>query len=178
MSRRRALWLLGLASVVLLGILAVLDMRMQDTGGPGIVAFELAGSSERADEILGQWGEDGRAAARQSLWLDFPYLLAYSAFLSLAVMAIRDAGRRNRWRRFAGPGTVIAALPWAAGAFDAVEDVNLLLVLGGHGGDAAPVLATGFAIAKFIGLAVVGAYLLCGLAALAAKRLSLSRRSG
>lgn len=171
MSRRRGLWLSGLASLALLGVLAMLDMRMQDTAGPGIIGFELAGSDERASEILSQWGDDGRSAARLSLWLDFPYLLAYSAFLSLAAAAIRDAARRHGWRRFARPGSVIAALPWVAGACDVVEDVNLLLVLGGNGSDASPALATAFAIGKFAGLVVVGAYLLGGLAALVVRRL-------
>lgn len=171
MNRRGALWLFGLTALALLGVLALLDLRMEDAGGPGIVSFELAGSSERASEILAQWGEDGRSAARLSLWLDFPFLLAYGAFLSLAVMAVRDAGAKRGWRRYAKPGALIAALVWVAAAFDAVEDVNLLLVLGGHGGGVAPALATGFAIGKFIGLAVVAAYLIGGLAALGVSRL-------
>jgi hypothetical protein len=175
MSRRRTLWLLGLTTAALFGALALLDLRMQDTGGPGIVPFELAGSAERANEILGQWGEDGRAAARASLWLDFPFLLAYSAFLSLAALAVRDIARRRGWDRLARPGTAVAVLPWVAGACDAVEDVCLLLVLGGHGGSVAPAVATGFAIAKFIGLAVVEAYLLAGLATLGATRLQRGR---
>lgn len=36
-----------------------------------------------------------------SLWLDFPYLAAYGAFFSLAVMAMRDAARRRGWDGFA-----------------------------------------------------------------------------
>jgi hypothetical protein len=170
-NRRGALWLFGLAALMLLGVLALLDLRMEDAGGPGIVSFELAGSTERAGEILVQWGEDGRSAARLSLWLDFPFLLAYGAFLSLAVMAMRDGGANRGWLRYAKAGALIAVLPWVAAAFDAVEDVNLLLTLDGHGGGAAPALATGFAIAKFIGLAVVAAYLIGGPAALGVRRL-------
>ena len=41
--------------------------RIQDSGGPGIVPFELAGGTERATEILGEWGEAGRDAAKLSL---------------------------------------------------------------------------------------------------------------
>jgi len=91
------------------------------------------------------------------------------------VMAMRDAGAKREWRRYAKSGTLIAILAWAAAAFDAVEDVNLLLALGGHGGEAAPALAAGFAVGKFIGLAVVAAYLIGGLAALGVSRL---RRAG
>jgi hypothetical protein len=37
MTRRRALWLTGLLSVALLAVLVVLDLRMQDEGGWGII---------------------------------------------------------------------------------------------------------------------------------------------
>ena len=57
---------------------------MRDSGGPGIVGFELAGSEERAAEILGEWGEEGEDAARASLWIDYAYILSYGAFLTLA----------------------------------------------------------------------------------------------
>ena len=55
------------------------ENRMKDTGGPGMVPFELSGGQHRADEILAEWGEDGQAAARQQLWIDFGFLLAYGS---------------------------------------------------------------------------------------------------
>jgi hypothetical protein len=170
MTRRRALWLLGFATLVLLAVLVALDGRMEDAGGHGIVPFELAGSDERAGEILADWGEKGRDAARASLWLDFAYLAAYGAFLWLAIRALRDAARRRGWTRFARPGSAIALLPLAGAACDAVEDVFLLLVLGGHGGSAAPAIATAFAIVKFACVGIALLYLLGGLIALGATR--------
>jgi hypothetical protein len=167
LTRRRWLWTTGIASGVLLAVLALLDRELQSTGGPGIIPFEVAGSTDRAREILSQWGEDGQDAARLSVWLDFPYLVAYAAFFSLAIFAVRDAARRRGWDRFARPGGWMALLPIAAAAFDVVEDVNLLLVLDGHADSAAPGIAFGFAIAKFVCLALAELYLLAGLAALA-----------
>ncbi|MGB2695561.1 MAG: hypothetical protein WBD55_10280, partial [Dehalococcoidia bacterium] len=61
-------------------------------------------------------------------------------------------------------------LPPLAAACDAVEDAFLLLVLGGHGGASAPVLATAFASAKFACMALALVYLLGGLIALAVTR--------
>ncbi len=170
MTRRRALWLLAFATLVLFAILVALDGRMQDAGGHGIVPFELAGSSDRAAEILADWGADGRDAARASLWLDYLYLAAYGTFLWLAVRALRDAAVARGWARFARPGGWIAVLALACAAADAVEDAFLLLVLGGHGGSAAPVLATVFASIKFACLGIVLAYLLGGLVALGVTR--------
>jgi hypothetical protein len=175
-TRRRWLWLSGAVSGLLFVVLAIVDRRIQDNGGPGIVPFEVAGTTERAREILSEWGEDGRDAARLSLWIDFPYLVAYGAFFSLAAMAMRDAALRREWRRYARPGAVVALLPIAAAAFDAVEDVNLLLFLGGHADSEAPGVAMGFAIAKFVTLGIAALYLLAGLAALGRQR--LGRRAG
>jgi hypothetical protein len=157
-------------AVVLLAVLALLDGRMQDAGGPGIVGFELAGSSERAAEILADWGEKGQDAARLSLWLDFPYLVAWGSFLALAVAAVRDRGAERGWGRFARIGVVVVAFAIAAAACDAVEDVNLLLTLEGHGGSAAPAIAMGFAVAKFALMTIALVYLAGGLIAMAVAR--------
>lgn len=171
MTRRRALWLLAIATFGLLAVLAVLDGRMQDAGDHGIVAFEVAWTSDRANEILVAWGTEGKDAARLSLWLDFLYLIAYGLFLWLAIRALRDAALNRGWTRFARPGGVISVLPLIAAAADAVEDAFLLLVLGGHGGSAAPPIAGSFATLKFVCIAVAIVYLLGGLIAIAVARL-------
>lgn len=139
------------------------DERMQDTGGPGIVPFELAGGQDRADEILAEWGESGQDAARESLWIDFGFLLAYGTFLTLALAAVRDFARERGWRRLAAIGGVVVLFGALGAAFDALENVCLLLTLGGAGA-AFPLLATIFAACKFILLTLAIAYLLAGLA--------------
>ena len=136
--------------MLLLGVEAAFDVRMQDAGGHGIIDFELAGSLDHSRRILEFWGHDGHVAARWSLWFDYPYLIAYGAFWALAVAAVRDIARRRAWRRFARIGAVLVAFPIAAAAFDAVEDIGLLLALGRHGGAFAPRLASVCATAKFI----------------------------
>jgi hypothetical protein len=166
MTRRRALWILGIATLVLFAILAVIDRRMTDTGGPGIVGFELARTPQRAAEILADWGDSGQDAARASLWLDFLYLTTYGAFLWLAVRALRESLARRGVDGFARFGERIALLPFVGAACDAVEDVFLLLVLDGHGGSTAPAIATAFASVKFVCLGIVVIYLLVGLLAM------------
>jgi hypothetical protein len=161
--RRRGLIAAGIASLVLLVAMAPADERMRDTGGPGIVPFELTGGQDRADEILAEWGEDGQDAARESLWIDFGFLLAYGAFLTFALAAVRDLARERDWRRLAAVGAVAASFGALAAGFDALENVCLLLTLDGAGA-AFPVLATIFAACKFIFLAGGIAVLVAGLA--------------
>lgn len=95
MSRRRGLIASGIATVVLLLAMSPAEERMQDTGGPGMVPFELTGGQDGADEILSEWGDDGQDAARESLWIDFGFLIAYGAFLTLALAAVRDLARQR-----------------------------------------------------------------------------------
>jgi hypothetical protein len=47
--------------------------------------------------------------------------------------------------------------------FDAVENAFLLLVLGGHGGEAAPLIATICSSIKFTLIAIAIVYVICGL---------------
>lgn len=163
MTRGRGLIVAGIASLLLLLAMAPADERMQDTGGPGIVSFELTGGEERADEILAEWGEEGQDAARESLWIDFGFLIAYGTFLTLALAATRDLARDRGWLRFARVGRVVVYFGALSAAFDALENICLLLTLD-DAGKAYPLLATVFATCKFILLAVAIAYLLAGLA--------------
>jgi hypothetical protein len=163
MTRRGGMIATGIATVVLLLAMSPAEERMQDTGGPGMVPFELTGGQERADEILSEWGEEGRDAARESLWIDFAFLLAYGAFLTLALAAVRDLARGRGRRRLAAIGRVVVSFGALAAAFDALENVCLLLTLDAAGA-AFPVLATIFAACKFILLTAAIAYLLAGLA--------------
>jgi hypothetical protein len=162
MTRRWGLVVSGVAIVALLLAMAPAEEQMQETG-PGIVAFELAGSQERADEILAEWGDAGRDAAREQLTIDFAFLIAYGTFLTLAVAAVRDRSRRQGRRRLAAVGAVVVPFGAAAAAFDAVENACLLAVLG-ESGSAFPVLAAIFAAIKFALLVAAIAYLVVGIA--------------
>lgn len=176
MTRRRALWLLGIATLVLGAVELAYDGRMQDAGHHGIVAFEVAFTSGKAHEILVAWGPKGHDAAVASLWFDFLYLTAYGLFLWLAIRALGDGLRTRGRAALAAPAAAISLLPLIAAASDALEDVFLLLQLGGRATSIGPPLAGGFATLKFLCLAVAIVYLLAGLVALALARRSAPAR--
>jgi len=152
----------GIATLLLLWAMAPLEDRMQ-ANGAGVVSFELSGGQDRADEILAEWGEDGRDAARDQLWIDYAFMLAYGTFLGLAAAAVRDLCRRRNLQRLTGIGTVAIWLGPLAAGFDALENACLLLTLDGAGA-AFPLLATIFAVCKFTLLAGAIAYLIAGIA--------------
>ena len=176
MTRRRGLIASGIAALALLLAMSPADNRMKDTGGPGVVPFELTGGQDRADEILAEWGESGQDAARESLWIDFGFLLAYGTFLTLALTAVRDLARDRGWRRLGAVGAAAVWLGALGAGFDALENVCLLLTLAGAGA-AFPLLATIFAACKFILLTAAIAYLLAGLATWLLSRAPTGRTS-
>jgi hypothetical protein len=145
------------ATAALFVPLAVLDRRMQATGGPGIVPFELAGPG-RGEAILARWGDDGRRAARASLVLDFPFLLAYTLLnvrlTRRASSTLSDRGARP----LASLEPAIRAVQIGAGACDAIENAALLGVLARGGDPRLSGIARGAARAKFAGLAAGWAY--------------------
>jgi len=170
MTRCRALGLLAVAGIGLFAVELAYNGQMQDAGGHGIVAFELAFTHARAQSILSAWGAAGQDAARASLWFDFGFLTAYGLLLFLAARAVRDALARRGRTRLARPGAVIAVLALVAAGCDACENVFLLLQLGGRARSIGPPLAGAFASVKFACAAVALAYVLAGLAALPRRR--------
>jgi hypothetical protein len=164
-SRRTALIALAIASIALGAVLVAIDPASDGDGNPSVIDFELAWSEDRAEEIRAEWGSDGEDAARLSLRLDYLYLLLYGAFLVLAVAATRDLANARGRRRLAafGPAASVAAI--TAPLSDAIENVWLLIALGGDGGELAPLLGGVFATVKFAATVGALAYLIAGLVA-------------
>jgi hypothetical protein len=162
-SLRRPLIVTGVAMVAFWAALAVLDRKMKDVGGPSIIDFEFAGSKQHAAEILAEGGASGRDYARWSLWIDYGFMLSYGAFFALASIATREFARANDLRRLAAVGIVAPFCAAAAAAFDVIENVFLLLTLGGHGGSFGPPIATACASLKFLLITIAIVYVLWGL---------------
>jgi hypothetical protein len=170
--RRQGLIAAGIATLLLLLAMSPMEDRMQ-ANGPGMVPFELSGGQERADEILAEWGEDGRAAARDQLWIDYGFMLAYGTLLALAAAAVRDRSSARGLHRVAAAGEIAIWLGPLAAGFDALENACLLITVGGAGG-LFPLLATIFAACKFALLAAALAYLFAGVAVLLRSRVRTS----
>jgi hypothetical protein len=167
--RRWGLIASGIATLLLLWAMSPMEDRMQ-ANGPGMVPFELSGGEARANEILTEWGQDGRDAAREQLWIDYAFMLAYGTFLGLAGATMRDLCRRRNLPRLAKIGNTAIWLGPLAAAFDALENACLLLTVNGSGAPF-PSLATTFASFKFALLAGAIAYLVAGGAGLLGTRI-------
>jgi hypothetical protein len=162
LDRKRALILLGIATVAFTVILELIDPS-HVSHGPTILDFEFARTQRRAAQIMAEWGGKGRSAAHLSLVLDYGYMLSYGLFFAIAGFAVRNGARARGWRWLAAGGAFVPFFALAAAVFDASENVALLLTLAGRGGSFAPPFATVCSAIKFTLIGVAILYVLSGL---------------
>lgn len=89
----------------------------------GLGSFEFAWNAEKMAAVLESWGESGVALAKRMEWVDYGFMVGYSA--SLASLSVLVPGAR----RFPA---LAAAASWAglsAGPLDAVENAAGLIIL-------------------------------------------------
>jgi hypothetical protein len=136
----------------------------------GIVSFELAGTSSKAQIILNSWNTRAKLFAAFGLGFDYLYMLAYSTAISLGCLFASSEIRERNWP-FGLFGAPLALGIWLAAVFDAVENLALaFILLGGASSDIFPAIARVCALVKF-GLILLGmVYVVYGLA------VTLSRR--
>lgn len=128
--------------------------------GHDIVPLELAGTAERVDEIVDDWGPEGVRAARLQTGLDMGYLVTYAVAIGAGCAHVAARARSPRVRRagtWLGWGTVAAA------GCDAVENASMLAELSGRRGRL-PAVARRCALVKFGLVLPALAYALGGLA--------------
>lgn len=163
-SRRRGLVVLGLLVASLaVGALALPALGDMGDRGVGIIELEIARTAEKASEYYGALGEEGRDAARESLYLDYPYLILYALFWAAACLVVAARAAERGMPRLSAAGRTIAWAGPGAAAFDAFENLALLRVLDGHTDQPWPGLAFVLASAKFALLVAAVLYIVAGL---------------
>ena len=160
-SPYRGLIVLGLL-LLTLGVGALALPSIDDMGDVGIIEFELARTSDQASEYYGELGEDGRDAAEDSLYLDYPYLILYGLLYAMTCLVVAARADERGMPRLARWGRPLAWGSLAAAACDAAENLALLRVLDGHTDQPWPALAFLFASAKFLLLAAATIYIVVG----------------
>jgi hypothetical protein len=169
LTRRGVAWSVLAASLavsVWLGVKAGGDGRLtlRDGTSQGVIYLELAGSAGRAAEVIDVWREHYLVgAAREAVVYDFFFIPFYATNLALCcLMAGRVLGRGRR--RLAAAGVVLAWGQWLAGAFDALENVAMLRMLGAGATEFWARWCWLFAALKFAILVEGSLYALAGLA--------------
>ncbi|HEV2761825.1 MAG TPA: oxygenase MpaB family protein, partial [Pyrinomonadaceae bacterium] len=171
-NRRRVFRVMLALSVLLTAVMTVVGWPLQNEAAQwGVLSFEFAYDAETARRVVNSWGAGGQLRAAFNLGLDFLFLFAYSTATALACLWAVNLFRARRAFGLVAAGVGLAWGQWVAGALDAAENVALLRVLLGGGGEAWPRTAYFCAAAKFALVFAGLLYVLAGLAARAASRL-------
>jgi hypothetical protein len=135
-------------------------------GGESIVDFELAGSVDRANEILATWRAEGVVDDAKRIQLfDLIYPLIYAAALAGGCLAAGRAWGRAGRERLAAAGIAMAWVASAAAGFDYIENVGLGISLWDEPATPWPQVAFVAAVLKFAAIYLSLLYAVSGFAA-------------
>jgi hypothetical protein len=138
----------------------------EDVTGESIVDFELAGSVDRAKEILAAWrAEDVIDHAKAIQVFDLIYPLIYSAALAGCCVAAAGAWRRRGRSGWAQLGIAMAWVAFVAAGFDYVENLGLAISLWDEPMTPWPQVSLVAALLKFAGIYASLLYAVTGIVA-------------
>lgn len=144
-----ALKKLAPATAVVFLVLFLINLMLTNDQAPqGMISFQLAGTAEHSLQIMKAWGEEGQLWAVVSLWLDFLFLILYTATLVVLTGYFLSDRPGIRERKVGG---WVKTLFVAAGVADAGENALLLSNLN-NPTDTLSLAATAMALMKFTGL--------------------------
>jgi hypothetical protein len=109
--------------------------------GASVLGFELAGSTQRLQEILGQWGATGRGAAGEHVLIDVGFIACYGALLFGTCSRLASGFGERRQPRAAAVAAVMAWAGLTAAAINLAQKIVLWLELHGHIAQPLPGLA-------------------------------------
>jgi hypothetical protein len=163
---RRAALIAAIAAALAMEVLLVLlDAPLRDTGD-GTVALEVAGSTERSQEIVDAWrAEDVLANGAFLNGVDLLFPPLYVAAIAGCCVAAAAFWRRSGRTGLAAAGIMAAWLVTVAGLCDWIENAALAVVIRDEPAAPWPQLALAAAIPKFAGTTIGLLYALIGAAA-------------
>lgn len=120
--------LLSLTVIIMLVMNTVGKSLNTDEAPLGIVSFEFAGSTQKAQKILDSWDNAAQLRAAFIQGLDFLYLVIYSTTIAIACLWAGQILHKARWP-FASLGILLAWGLWLAAILDAVENIALVIIM-------------------------------------------------
>ena len=117
-----------------------------------IVSLELAWSNEKATRVADSWSDDQTTSALYSIYVDYLFILAYTFFLIVCVLAVND-GLELAFRTRAFVALAIVAL-----VTDTVENIFMTSFLNGR--QTTAILFSFPATLKFLCIVAVACYLI------------------
>jgi hypothetical protein len=115
---------LGVIIVILLYLLVFIPIE-ETMNEYGILDFEFAWSSARAEAILFAWGPSGREKQTLAIYWDFLFIIGYAS-IAFSLNLLISRRLNGKLQNF---GIIMTLLGTISGLFDAIENINLLIML-------------------------------------------------
>jgi hypothetical protein len=142
----------ALATVVMMVVMRFMGLGLVSNSSPlGVVNFELAKTFTNATEII---NAVGKRPLQWNIGIDFLFIIAYSFFFFFCCWALMNNYRSSGLKTL---GLIFLELSVLVGVLDLVENIAMLITLGGYGSDISVTVSRWAAIIKFsfVGLVVV-----------------------
>ncbi|HMU11537.1 MAG TPA: hypothetical protein PKC54_16105 [Ferruginibacter sp.] len=171
--KKRLLPLFFVGTILLIVVMAKTGAALKTDATPhGILDLEFAYDITKTSVVVNAWapvnGLDNIAAAKTNTYFDFLFLFFYSIFLFLACRKITQQVKGP----VAKAGNIIATGSLLAGLLDILENLGMLITLGGHVSGPIAFLTTFFSVIKWALAIMAVLYVLTGLLMLGWKRIS------
>jgi len=155
LTRKGTFGILLVITLILMVCNNVINAPLTTPEAPyGIISFEFARTSQKAESILASWDELTRLHAALGLGFDYLFMPAYAATIGLACLMAADVIKGRRWP-LPSVGFLLWWGLWLAALLDAIENVGLINILFGDTGNFSPALSYWCALIKF-GLVFLG----------------------
>ncbi len=138
----------AISSIVIFLLMRPVEAALKAASRYGVMELEFAWTVEQIERIFGTWTEDLITQELAVTYLDYGFLIAYSTFLAGITLLIV---RKMLSGQIQLIGLYMTIVPFIAALFDAIENVNLILMLSSPSNfpTFSPFLASLFATLKF-----------------------------
>ena len=106
-------------------IMAPIEAELKGSTGYGVIEFEFAWTSEQINTIFKAWGSEGKKKETFVTYVDFLFIPCYSFFMAGCILLVT----RKLEGKLQEIGLYMTIMPFIAGIFDVIENINLLLML-------------------------------------------------
>jgi hypothetical protein len=135
-------------SIIIFLLMRPVEAALKAASNYGVMELEFAWTVEQIERIFASWTSDLIAQELAVTFLDYGFLLAYSTSLAGVTLLIT---RKILAEQIQLVGFYMTLVPFVAAIFDALENLNLILILSSPTNFPAfsPFLASLFASLKF-----------------------------
>ncbi|MHA1975086.1 MAG: hypothetical protein ACTSW1_19025 [Candidatus Hodarchaeales archaeon] len=149
----KRLTIISLVMMIITWVLMTIA-TLKNTTIYNVMSLEFAWSVQQMDLILQTWGNEIIQGELVGTIFDFGFLVSYSVFIACITLMITRKVLPEPKQRM---GYYLTVVPFVAALFDAIENINLLLMLSSPGSypEFSPFMASLFASMKFTLLIIV-----------------------